>query len=130
MNRRTRYLVTILLTIVIGIAARKISAYFPEWINFWLGDALYAFMMFFLVAFLIVNKPAIVKAVIALIICYCIELSQLWQGEWINSVRQTVLGKLVLGNGFLWSDLVAYLAGIIAAYCVETLRFQRYKTSL
>lgn len=128
MNRRTRYLVTILLTIVIGITARKMDAYFPEWINFWLGDALYAFMMFFIVAFLLVRKMAIVKAVVTLIICYCIELSQLWQGEGINAIRETTAGKLVLGSGFLWSDLVAYLAGIIAAYCVETLWFQRYKT--
>lgn len=130
MSRRTSYLITILLTICVGITARKLSVCFPDWINFWLGDALYAFMMFFIMAFVLVRRSPRVVAVIALTICYCIEMSQLWQGGWINNIRQTLPGKLILGQGFLWSDLVAYLVGITAAYCIETLWFQRHKTGI
>lgn len=51
-------------------------------------------------------------AFISLIFCYGIEISQLYHETWIDSIRATTLGGLVLGYGFLWSDLVAYTIGV------------------
>jgi len=48
-----------------------------------------------------------------------VELSQLYQGDWINGVRGTLPGRLILGQGFLWSDLIAYAVGIGTAICLE-----------
>ncbi|MCA9011825.1 MAG: DUF2809 domain-containing protein [Planctomycetaceae bacterium] len=31
---------------------------------------------------------------------------------WLDSLRQTILGRLILGFGFLWSDLLCYTAGV------------------
>ena len=39
-------------------------------------------------------------------------MSQLYHAEWIDNIRATTLGGLVLGYGFLWSDLVAYTIGV------------------
>ena len=36
-----------------------------------------------------------------------VEESQLYHASWIDSIRGTTLGALVLGHGFLWSDLPA-----------------------
>jgi hypothetical protein len=39
-----------------------------------------------------------------------IEFSQLYHAPWIDRVRQTVFGRLVLGSDFAWLDMGAYLA--------------------
>ena len=129
MKRKVIYSVIVILTIACGIFVRKQKAFFPDWINLWLGDSLYAFMMYFIVAAVISRKPAWIKAATALVICCCIELSQLYQADWIVAARQTLPGRLVLGQGFLWSDLVAYFFGIAAAFCVDILWLQRNKTT-
>ena len=48
-----------------------------------------------------------------------IEFSQLYQENWIIEIRNTTLGHLVLGQGFLWSDLLAYTFGSIICYILE-----------
>ena len=50
-------------------------------------------------------------ALISILICFLIEFSQLYHAEWIDAIRQTRLGGLILGFGFLWSDLVSYAIG-------------------
>ena len=37
----------------------------------------------------------------------------LYHAPWIDNLRQTTLGGLVLGFGFLWSDIFCYTIGII-----------------
>ena len=55
--------------------------------------------------------------------CYGIEVSQLYHAEWIDSIRATTLGGLVLGYGFLWNDLVAYIIGVgVGMFCEFMLR--------
>jgi hypothetical protein len=46
------------------------------------------------------------RASIALAFAWAIELSQLYHAPGIEALRHTRLGGLVLGFGFLWSDLV------------------------
>ena len=48
-------------------------------------------------------------------VCYAIEGSQLCHAPWIDTIRHTRLGALVLGYGFLWSDIICYTVG--AALC-------------
>ena len=49
---------------------------------------------------------------LAMAFSVAIELSQLYHAPWIDSIRQTTLGGLILGFGFLWSDLACYAAGV------------------
>lgn len=49
----------------------------------------------------------------ALLFAFAIEFSQLSQALWLQSLRATRLGALVLGHGFLLSDLVCYTVGIV-----------------
>ena len=47
------------------------------------------------------------------------EFSQLYRAPWIDAVRATRLGALVLGQGFLWSDLWCYAAGVTLAAGID-----------
>lgn len=100
------------------MASRKI-----DMIPLFVGDLLYAVMIYFIVRFLFIKAPQVKIACSALLICYLIECSQIYQAEWINTIRNTTLGHLVLGQGFLWSDLVAYTFGVGFAFLLEKLFF-------
>ena len=59
------------------------------------------------------------------LICYVLgvadELLQLYHAPWIESIRQTRIGGLILGFGFLWSDIICYAVGIVIAYVMVVL---------
>jgi hypothetical protein len=47
------------------------------------------------------------------------EIRQCFHGLWRDSIRQNTLGGLVLGFGFLWTDLVCYSVGIATGSLTE-----------
>jgi hypothetical protein len=104
---RITYFIAFLSIILFGILSRK-----TPFIPLWIGDFLYAVMIYLLVRIFFVNKKTTVIAVLSLLICYSIESLQLYQGEWIIALRKTLFGKYVLGQGFLWTDILAYTFGI------------------
>ncbi|WP_206619106.1 ribosomal maturation YjgA family protein [Flavobacterium cerinum] len=125
--KRVLYSVVIVITIATGLFVRIKQAWFPNIVNLYLGDMLYAFMVYYIVSCIAINKNLILRSMIALLFCYCIEISQLYQAGWINEIRQTIPGKLILGSGFLWSDLLACFLGILAVVLVDNLWFSRHK---
>ena len=116
MKQRLIYLAIALLTIMTGLLARHRQDLLPDIINLYLGDVLYAFMMYYLISFLQPHTKSMHRAVIALVICYIIEAFQLVEAPWATALRTTILGRLVLGSGFLWSDLLAYFIGIVLGF--------------
>jgi hypothetical protein len=112
-RNRQRYIIATVCTIVIGLASRKFPGMLPAILGKYPGDALWATMVFFGLAVLMPKTSAIRLAVYALTFAYLIEFSQLYQAPWINSIRATTPGHLVLGNGFIWIDFVAYTIGVI-----------------
>ena len=64
--------------------------------------------------------PARKRVAASLLFAFLIESSQLYQAPWLNALRDTRLGGLILGYGFLWSDLVCYTVGIGIGYGFDT----------
>ncbi|EEM47608.1 DUF2809 domain-containing protein [Bacillus cereus] len=115
MNTKRNRVVYALFTIVIiilGLSSRKFAFALPHLLNDYLGDALWALMIFTGFGFLFPKTETKKLAFISLMFCYGIEVSQLYHANWIDSIRATTLGGLVLGYVFLWSDLVAYTIGV------------------
>ena len=50
-----------------------------------------------------------------------VEVSQLYHAPWIDSIRHTTLGGLILGFDFLWSDLVCYAVGVGLGVLVDVI---------
>ncbi len=76
-------------------------------------------MIYFLVRIFLPSKKAILIFLLSLLICYAIEFLQLYQAEWIIELRKTLFGRYVLGQGFLWSDILAYTFGAFSAFILE-----------
>lgn len=76
-------------------------------------------MLFLLVGTLLPGRQVLARAAISLAVAFLVEISQLYHAPWIDSIRQTTLGGLVLGFGFLWTDLVCYSVGIATGSLTE-----------
>ena len=117
MKRKRLYCFIILLLIIfLGIFSRE----FDE-IPLCTGDFLYAVMMYVFIKILLIEKKATQILIFSLLICYSIEFSQLYQTDWINELRKTLFGRYVLGQGFLWSDIMAYTFGGFTAFLIDRL---------
>ena len=129
--RRNRflYLILIIITIILGLLSRKVSG-LPHVISTYSGDVLWAMMVFFIIAFIFNKKSTIFIISWAIILSYSIEISQLYHAPWIDAIRNTTLGSLILGFGFLWSDLVCYTIGILIGVVIEYLYFYKKDCSL
>ena len=106
-------LVGIIVLIPIGLYSRHIS-----WLPDEVGDALWAMMVFCFWRIILVRKGLPFVALISLIHSYLVEFSQLICWPWLVSFRSTFIGHMMLGQGFLWVDLLAFLIGIFLIYWV------------
>jgi hypothetical protein len=106
-------------TMGLGLASRRYAAELPAWVGAYAGDALWALLVYWLLGVLWPDWSAPCRALAAGAFATGIELSQLWQAPWLQALRHTTLGALVLGQGFLWSDLVCYAVGIVVGLGLE-----------
>ena len=106
-------IIGIILLIPIGLISRRI-----DWIPAETGDALWAMMVFCLWRIVLQNKKLPLVAITSLVHCYLVEFSQMITWRWLVSFRQTFIGHMMLGQGFLWIDLLAYSIGIIVIYMI------------
>lgn len=111
---RITYFTVVFLIILTGISSRKLDL-----VPLFVGDVLYAMMIYFMVRFIFpIKKPCFIF-ISALLLCYAIEFQQRIDIGWLVTIRKTVSGHYILGQGFLWSDLIGYFAGVLLCYCVE-----------
>lgn len=120
-RNRLLYGLMIIIVITLGLLSRKMAYGIPGILNSYLGDALWALMIFIGFGFIFRNMETKKIALMAIAFCYLIEISQLYHAPWIDSIRKTTLGGLVLGYGFLWSDLIAYAIGIAVGVILEVI---------
>lgn len=116
---RWRYAFAAAATIVTGLASRAYAAHLPWWLAKNAGDALYATMVFFGFGFLAPRAKTSMVALAATTFCVAIEVMQLYQAPWINAVRATTPGRLVLGQGFHAFDLGCYVIGVALGVGLE-----------
>lgn len=111
-RNRIVYFFLILLTVGIGLTSRKMADQLPKLVNLYLGDILWALMIFLITGFIFNKRKTGCIGLYAAAFCYLIEISQLYHTQWIDAIRSTTLGALILGYGFLWSDILAYSMGV------------------
>ncbi|MDA6070586.1 DUF2809 domain-containing protein [Flavobacterium sp. AC] len=119
-KHRPYYFILLLVIIFLGIMSRK-----TDLIPLSTGDFLYAVMMYVFIRILMIDKKGIQIIITSLLICYGIEFSQLYHANWIDELRNTLLGKYTLGQGFLWTDILAYTMGILLAFGIERIVLKR-----
>ena len=66
-------------------------------------------------------------AILGLVASFGVELSQTISAPWLDDLRATTLGALLLGRGFLWSDLAAYTVGATLALAIDLIAVRRIR---
>lgn len=111
---RLLYIIAFVLTIFLGLLSRKING-----IPLILGDILYATMTYWMFRIIFLNKSPRLIFLLAITFCFTIESLQLIQIEPLIWARNHAILRLVLGQVFLWTDLIAYLIGVTLAYLID-----------
>jgi glycopeptide antibiotics resistance protein len=120
---RIAYFIAVFITILFGLASRKYSHLLLVFIAQNAGDILWSMMIYFGFRFLLVRKSLFTAIWLSFLLSFGIEFSQLYQEDWINQIRDTLLGALILGKGFLPVDLIRYTAGILVATILDKVTF-------
>jgi hypothetical protein len=109
----------IVLVVFLGLGSRRYGGALPAFVGAYAGDTLWALAAF--LGFGLILRTASTRrvATLALVFSLFIELSQLYHAPWIDTIRRTTLGGLVLGFGFLWSDLACYCVGVGLGVVIE-----------
>jgi hypothetical protein len=113
--RRSRFAYAGWVTAVIaaGLASRSSrAAFLPAFVTDYAGDTLWALMVFLGLGFLFPAARTTVLAGAALGIAFGVEFSQLCDADWLNRLRATRAGALVLGKGWVATDLLCYAVGV------------------
>lgn len=105
------------LLIALGLLSRRYPL--PGILAEYTGDALYATAAYAGYALFWPRGPSRAVALLAFASCLAVELSQAVNISFMNDLRSTTVGAMLLGAGFKWPDLLAYLVGISGAVAVD-----------
>jgi hypothetical protein len=111
-HARLLYLAGAAIVIAAGLASRQFASQLPPFVAEYAGDTLWGLMVYFLADVVLPGSPVIGRARCALTFAFAVEFTQLYSAPWIDAVRATTPGRLVLGVGFLWTDLICYTVGV------------------
>lgn len=107
---RIALFISIVLIIPLGYMVR-FHGPAPALLNDWLGSIAYEIFWILLVALLFPHASPVWSAVGVCLATCALEFLQLWQPPFLQAMRATLPGRLVLGNTFIWSDFPAYFIG-------------------
>ena len=110
-----------LVVVLLGLASRRVPGLFPDFLGKYPGDALWALAVYGGWAMVAVAWPAWRIASMAVACAFFVECSQLYHASWIDSIRRTTLGHLILGFTFHPPDFIAYVVGIAVGFFLDRL---------
>ncbi len=117
--RRIVYLLLFVFCIWLALATRSHRNWFPDIIKIYGGDVIWSAAFLFLLRGVFLSTSAYKLAIICYVLGVLDEFSQLLMFDWIVAIRETYIGRLMLGVGFVWSDLLCYAIGsLLALLCI------------
>ena len=112
---RLYYCIAVIGLIILGLLSRRFEN-IPEAC----GDAIWAMMVFCCWRIVLTRRKLTTVAITAFITSYAVEFSQILSSDCLLKIRSTFIGHMLLGQGFLWTDLIAYTIGIIIIYIIAS----------
>jgi hypothetical protein len=76
--------------------------------------------MVFMVVRVVAPRWPIHRAMLSTLTISCLcEISQTYHAPWLDAIRSYRLGVILLGDCFMWSDLVCYAVGVLGGSLME-----------
>lgn len=103
--------VALVVIVPLGLATKRYPIEGLAWVQENSGGALYV-VFFCLAALLVWPRARIWIIALAVLAATCgVEVLQLWHPPWLEAIRDTTPGALVLGSTFVWADFPFYFIG-------------------
>ena len=120
-GRRPRivWLALIVVVVFLGLGSRRFGHLLPGVVSTYAGDILWATAAFLGFGLALPRASTWAVALLAMSFSVLVEVGQRYHAPWIDSIRRTSLGGLVLGFDFVWSDLACYAAGVGLGILIE-----------
>ena len=90
------------------------------------GSALWASMVYFLIALLMPSRAPKQILFIAGLICALVEILRLYHTPALDVVRLTVVGQILFGRIFSFADFIAYAVGLALAFGLDLAAAQKF----
>lgn len=114
-NIRLYAFVIVLLLIPIGFYSKFYQGPFYKWVNSYGGDILYPMFWFFVLVFIEPRISALKAAIIIFIFSTVIECSQLLSFPLLEKIRDSFIGRTLIGVHFVPVDILFYAIGCLIA---------------
>ena len=108
-----------LVTIVCGLVWRMAPLGLPAVLVKYGGSALWAVMVYWLVAFLLPRKAPHSLGLIAAVVAAAVECFKLYRSPGLDAFRLTLAGKLLLGRVFSLRDIAVYWLAIVVVAVLD-----------
>lgn len=115
---RNLILICLLIIVILGLATKFYQGVFAEWLNNSFSSIFYEAFWIFLVIFI---QPRLTPGWVAFwvfIITSFLEFMQLWKPPFLQAIRATLIGRLLLGNTFVWWDFLYYILGCTLTWII------------
>jgi hypothetical protein len=116
---RLGYAAALLVVIGAGLASRRFPSLLPSFLGKYPGDFLWAVVVFLGWGIVLPKTAGIRIAALAMGSACAVEFLKLCPVAWLDHLRHTTSGHLVLGHVFSWQNLATYAAGIVTALLIE-----------
>jgi hypothetical protein len=124
-RNRALWIVLIFMIVALGLGSRRYAASLPGVVATYAGDILWATAAFLGLGLLLPRASTGRVALLAMSLSVLVEVGQLYHAPWIDTIRRTTLGGLVLGYDFVWSDLACYAFGVVLGIFIEQMALLR-----
>ena len=123
-------LISLIIIIPVGFYCKFYHGPAFSWVNNSLGGVFYV-IFWCLIFFLIFSQlKSWIIAVLVFIITCLMEFLQLWHPPFLEYLRNSFLGRTILGNSFNWNDFAYYFVGAIIGWLwISILNKKRSKSS-
>ncbi len=122
---RTVRIAWLIVVAICGLGSRRYGAKLPAFLAAYTGDTAWSLAAFLVLRLLFQRLAMWHVAALATLISFGVEFSQFYHAPWIDAIRSTTLGALVLGWGFDPKDLACYTVGVGIGVMIETLATKR-----
>ena len=127
-KKKRQILLLILITTILGFASKFYEGTFELWVNNSLSGMFYE-IFWCLVAFLFFNNYLSISIIVFIVTCI-LEFLQLWHPVFLEYIRNSFIGRTLIGNSFSYNDFIYYFIGCLISYVImKKINDFYYKTS-
>lgn len=115
--------------IPIGLASKFYQGPLQFWVNNSFSSIFYEMFWIFLAALIWPRLPPGWVAFWVFVVTSVLEFLQLWKPPFLQAIRSTLIGRLLLGNSFVWGDFLYYVLGCAVGWLIlRTLKAKSVKS--